>query len=148
MSKDKPHKGEIDATSWHWGIAQTAKASVGGGTSTADVQDLTIVKFVDSATPKLFSACHSSTQLVGADKPVDGKEVGVVLTLFRNDNGKNLEYMIIKLCGKVIVTSVNTGDAGADDMYTETVTFNFSYAVIGYRKSASDGVAEVTLSIA
>jgi len=148
IGKVKVHAGEIDATSWSWGVAQTSKASAGGSTSTPDVSDLTIIKFVDSSTPKLFSACHSATQLVGADKPVDGKPVGVVVTLFRNDNGKNLAYMTIKLCGKVIVSSVTTGDAGADDRYTEIVTFNFTQAVIGYQKTFDGPVAETPLNIA
>jgi len=53
-SQDDQHKGEIDVLSWSWGMQ--AKASLGGGTATgkATVNDLRIVKRVDSASTGLM----------------------------------------------------------------------------------------------
>jgi type VI protein secretion system component Hcp len=109
--------------------------------STADVQDLTITKWVDSATPNLLSNCFAAVKQLTGDK-YQGVDVGAVLTLFKNVNGKPLEFMVIKLMGSVIVSSVSTGEAGENDMYTETVTFNFTKAVVVYTKD--DGKASET----
>jgi type VI secretion system secreted protein Hcp len=117
------------------------KSSAGGGISTADVQDLTITKWVDSATPNLLSNCLAAIKQVTGDK-YQGLDVGAALTLFKNVNGTPLEFMVIKLLDNVIVSSVNTGDAGENDMYTETVTFNFTKAAVVYTKD--DGKASET----
>jgi len=131
----KPHAGEIDCISWHWGVTQTAKASAGGGVSTADVHDLTITKFVDFATPNLIADCHAAVKQKTGDK-AGGADVGAILTLFKNVDGKPLEFMVVKLLGDVIVSSVSTGEAGENDMYTETVTFNFTKAMVTYTTPA------------
>jgi type VI secretion system secreted protein Hcp len=141
MSAPKTHVTEIDCLSWHWGITQASKASAGGGVSTANVQDLTITKWVDSATPNLLSNCLAAIKQVTGDT-YQSLNVGAALTLFKNVNGTPLEFMVIKLLDNVIVSSVNTGDAGEDDMYTETVTFNFTKAVVVYTKD--DGKASET----
>jgi type VI secretion system secreted protein Hcp len=142
ISAPKTHVNEIDCISWHWGISQTSKSSAGGGMSTADVQDLTITKWVDSATPNLLSNCFAAIKQVTGDPPYQGQAVGVVLTLFKNVNGSPVEFMVIKLLDNVIVSSVNTGDAGEGDMYTETVRFKFTKAVVVYTKD--DGKASET----
>jgi type VI protein secretion system component Hcp len=141
LSSPKTHVGEIDCFSWHWGISQTSKSTAGGGMSTADVRDLTVVKWVDSATPNLLSNCFAAVKQVTGEK-YDGQAVGVVLTLFKNLNGVPVEFMVIKLLGNVIVSSVSTGEAGEKDMYTETVAFNFTKAVVVYTKD--DGKASET----
>ena len=141
LSASKTHVNEIDCLSWHWGIRQTSKSTAGGGMSTADVQDLTVTKWVDSATPNLLSNCFSALKQLTGDK-YQGVDVGAVLTLFKNVNGKPLEFMVIKLLGSVIVSSVSTGDAGQNDMYTETVTFNFTKSIVVYTKD--DGKASET----
>jgi type VI protein secretion system component Hcp len=129
LSAAKTHVGEIDCLSWHWGITQTSKSTAGGGMSTADVHDLTIVKCVDRATANLLSDCHTAKKQKTGEQ-VQGMDVGAVLTLFKNVDGKPLEFMVIKLLGSVIVSSVHTGDAGESDMYTETVDFNFTQALV------------------
>ena len=48
-SQDTQHKGEIDVLSWSWGMQ--AKPSLGGGAATgkASINELKILKKVDSA---------------------------------------------------------------------------------------------------
>ena len=53
-SQDDQHKGEIEVVSWSWGMQ--AKPALGGGTATgkATINDLRIVKRVDSASTALM----------------------------------------------------------------------------------------------
>jgi type VI protein secretion system component Hcp len=147
LSDAKIHVNEIDCLSWHWGITQTSKSSTGGGMSTAEVHDLTITKCVDSATPNLFVACHTAAKQVVSGESYQGQPVGAILTLFKNVDGTPVEFLVIKLLGTVIVSSVQTGDAGENDMYTETVTFNFSKAVMVHTKDDGKS-AETPINIA
>ena len=141
LSAAKTHVGEIDCLSWNWGISQTSKATAGGGMSTADVHDLTVVKCVDRATPNLFSDCHTAKKQKTGDQ-AQGMDVGAVLTLFKNVDGKPLEFMVIKLLGNVIVSSIKSGTAGENDMYTETVDFNFTQALVVH--TSDDGKSSET----
>jgi type VI secretion system secreted protein Hcp len=134
----KPHAGEIDVLSWNWGIVQTASAhsGSGGGTGTADVKDLTITKFVDKATPTLLSECFK-----GNAQAAKEKGVGAVLTVFKVTGDDALEFVVIKLMGTVLISSVNTGTPMPNDRYGETVTLNFSKATFEYKLQAADNTA-------
>ncbi|HYZ71955.1 MAG TPA: type VI secretion system tube protein Hcp, partial [Chthoniobacterales bacterium] len=54
-SKDKAHSKQIDVLAWSWGLSNTGSAHVGGGAGSGkvNVQDISITKWVDSASPKL-----------------------------------------------------------------------------------------------
>ncbi len=56
QSATKGHTDEIDVLSWNWGLTQSASAHVatGAGSGSADVRDLTIKKYIDSASPTLI----------------------------------------------------------------------------------------------
>ena len=75
-SQDDQHKGEIDVLSWSWGMV--AKANLGGGTATgkATMNDLRIVKRVDSASTPLMLALRTNEQISKA-----------VLTLRKSSRG-------------------------------------------------------------
>jgi type VI secretion system secreted protein Hcp len=62
-AQDEGHKSEIDVLSWSWGMQ--AKVSLGGGLATgkANVQELKIVKKIDSATTPLMSALRTNEQI-------------------------------------------------------------------------------------
>src|SRR3972149_3644335 len=84
-SVDKTHKGEIEVISWHWGATQTGTthAGPGGGAGKANVQDLTITKYLDSASPILF--LHVAT----------GKVVPEALLTVRQAGGHPPAYLKI-----------------------------------------------------
>ena len=52
-SKISGHEGEIDVLAWSWGMSQTGTMHVGGGggAGKVDVQDISLTKYVDKATP-------------------------------------------------------------------------------------------------
>src|SRR6185503_5261492 len=84
-SVDDKHKGEIDVLSWSWGASQTGSAGIGGGggAGKVQIQDLTITKYIDKASPTLFTMCCS------------GKHLGTANLTVRKAGGTALEYLKI-----------------------------------------------------
>ena len=130
-SVDAKHKGEIEVISWHWGATQTGTthAGPGGGAGKANVQDLTITKYLDSASPILF--LHVAT----------GKVVPEALLTVRKAGGKPLEYVKLKM-KDAIISSVQTGGSGGDERLTETVGINFAEVEYEYVPQKADGTGD------
>ena len=129
------HKDEIDVLAFSWGAsnAGSGHTSTGGGTGKANVQDLSITKYVDKATCDLFKAC------MGGDHFGDA-----VLTVQKvaGSKAKPIPYLVITM-KDVMVTSVSTGGhGGGDDRLTESVTLNFAAVEMKYQKQKPDGTAE------
>src|SRR4051794_7475508 len=97
-SKDKSHSEEIDVLSWSWGMSQsgTAHLGSGGGAGKVNVQDISITKYVDSATCDLMKCCATGKHLK------DGK-----ITV-RKAGENPLEFMTIDL-EEILVAAVTTG---------------------------------------
>jgi type VI secretion system secreted protein Hcp len=139
----KGHVGEIDCLSWSWGMTQSASAHIatGAGTGSADVRDLTITKYVDSASPNLFARCF------------DGHNVGkTILTCIKvGGKGGPIDYVKITMDKNVIVSSVSSGDmemrdGKPTDRFIETVTFNFAKVNFEYTGQKDDQSKGATLS--
>ena len=58
-SQDSKHKGTIDILAWSWGMSQagTFHGGGGGGAGKANFQDLSLTKYVDSASATLLLYC-------------------------------------------------------------------------------------------
>jgi type VI secretion system secreted protein Hcp len=115
-STDDKHKNWIEILSYSFGVAQMASSSAQSATSSgtggrADFQDLSIVKSMDKATPKIFLACAKGETI---------KEVTLELCKAGGDKQKYMEYKL----SDVIISSTSTGGGGGGDP-TESVTFNF-----------------------
>src|SRR4051812_10190148 len=91
-SKDSKHSKEIDVLSWSWGASQSGSmhGGGGGGAGKANVQDISITKYVDKASPNLFKYCSN------------GKHIGEALLTIRKAGEKPLEYLKIKLTDLLI----------------------------------------------
>lgn len=114
-SKDDKHTKEIDVLAWSWGMSQNGSFHVGGGggSGKVSVQDLSITKYIDSASNKLMLACCTGEHIDEA-------------TLYVRKAGKDaLEYIVIKL-EQVMVTHVQMGGSGGEDKLTENITLNFA----------------------
>src|ERR1700712_3747630 len=100
-SSDDKHKGEIDVLSWSWGVVQAGASHGGGGSGAgkAQIRDLSFTKYVDRASPLLFSMCCG------------GKAIAKGLLTVRKAGGKPLEYLKISL-QQAIITSVSLGGEG------------------------------------
>ena len=59
-SQDDKHKGEIEVVSWSWGMQARPRLGSGTATGRATINDLKIVKRVDSASMALMSALRTN----------------------------------------------------------------------------------------
>ncbi len=136
---DSKHKDEINVLAWRFSAVQPGASAVGGrgaGVGKVQMEDITITKHMDCASPKLFEACAKGQHFPN-----------VVLTC-RRAGGKQAEFLNIKMTD-VLVSSYHTG-LGAYDSRTElsqhggsfptdTITLNFSKIVVGYKAQTEGG---------
>ncbi len=119
------HNDEIDVLAWSWGMSQS-----GVGADKVSVQDLTVTKHIDKASPKLYEA------LTG------GEPFPEVILSVRTavDPGEppSLDYLVITL-EEALITSVSAGASSDDDRPRETITLNFAKVKIEYIPQTSDG---------
>ena len=134
---DQVHKGEIDVLSWSWGMAQSGTTHMGGGggSGKVSVQDISLTKYVDKASPKIMMAC------------CNGKQYPEALLTVRKAGENPVEYIKIKM-KDLIITSVTTGGSGGEDRLTENVTLNFAKVSVDYTPQKKDGTADgpITMS--
>jgi type VI secretion system secreted protein Hcp len=118
---DHKHAKEIDVLAWSWGMSQsgTTHNSEGSGAGKVNVQDISITKYVDRATPTIMQ--HIS----------QGKHITEATLVVRKAGEKPLEYITIKMTD-VIITSLSTGGSGGEDRLTENITLNFAKVTYEY----------------
>jgi len=127
-SPDTQHKDEIEVLSWSWGMQ--AKPSLASGTASgkATINDLRIVKRVDSASTALMLALRTNEPIQKA-----------VLTL-RKAGKSAVEYLKITIeNGRVTGLTVDAGDtSGGADIF-EKVSFSFNKIEVEYVPQGKDG---------
>jgi type VI secretion system secreted protein Hcp len=137
-SKDKTHLKQIDVLAWSWGLSNSGSAHVGGGAGSGkvNVQDVSITKWVDSASPKLVLAC------------CEGSHYSQILLTVRKAAGKApLEYVKITL-SEVLIAGISTGGSGGEERLTENVTLNFGKFSMDYTPQQDDGSAGTAINAA
>jgi type VI secretion system secreted protein Hcp len=129
-SRDSKHSKEIDVLAWSWGMSNSGSAHVGGGAGAGkvNVQDLSVTKYVDSASPKLMKACS------------DGSHFDEATLTVRKAGGTPVEYIKIKM-SEVFVTSLSTGGSGGEDRLTENLSLNFAKVNVDYTPQDAKGAA-------
>ncbi len=127
-SVDGKHKDEVDVLAWSWGASQsgTTHTGSGGGAGKVSVQDLSITKYVDKATPVLWKYACTGTHI---------KEAVLVV---RKAGGTPLEYIKITM-QDCLVAAVSTGGSGGEDRLTENLTLNFARFKLEYVPQKEDG---------
>lgn len=127
-SRDKVHKEKIDVLAWSWGVSNSGSAGMGGGAGAgkANVQDLSITKYIDKSSCSLLNAACV------------GKHFPTATLIVRKAGGKPLEYLTITLT-EVLITSVSTGGSGGEDRLTENVSLNFAKVKVDYIEQKADG---------
>lgn len=141
-SRDKKHAEKIDVLAWSWGMSNSGTAHTGGGAGAgkANVQDLSVTKYIDKASPKLQLACLKGTHFDDAE------------LIVRKAGDTPVEYVIMTLT-EVMITSVSTGGSGGEDRLTENVSINFAKVKFEYTEQDAKGAPktpkiEYTFSIA
>ncbi|WP_395344097.1 Hcp family type VI secretion system effector [Ningiella sp. W23] len=127
-SQDKKYKGDIDVLSWSWGMSQQSSSHVasGGGVGKANIQDISITKYVDKSSVTLMEYIAT------------GDHVDKAKLVVRKAGGKPLEYIVIEL-KKVFITSYSTGGSGGEDLLTDSFTLNFAEFKVTYVPQKEDG---------
>jgi type VI secretion system secreted protein Hcp len=135
-SRDKTHKESIDVLAWSWGVSNSGSFHVGGGggAGKANVQDLSVTKYIDKSSPDLMLAC------------CNGKHFDEAKLIVRKAGENPLEYVTITL-SQVLVTAVSTGGSGGEDRLTENVTLNFGKVQVDYKEQAPKGATAATPSM-
>jgi type VI secretion system secreted protein Hcp len=129
-SKDDKHKDEIDIMSFSWGATNQGSTQIGGGggSGKVSVQDLTVTKWGDLATPSLMLAC------------ITGKHFDKATLTLRKAAGDNpLEHLVITM-GEVLITGVSIADsASGDSRVQENVSLNFAKVKYEYTEQSDTG---------
>lgn len=138
-STDDKHAKWIEVLSFSHGVSQppsSVVSSVGGaGSGRVNMQDFSIVKHLDIATPKLAQACCTGQHFPS-----------IVMEICRA-GGDKLTYMVYKM-STVMVSSVRPGGTahGGDEVPLEEVTFNFGKIEWTYTKQDRTGKAAGNVS--
>jgi len=126
-SQDSKHKGEIDVLAWSWGASNAGKAP---GTC---IQDLSLTKYIDSATPALIM------------NGMTGEVAPTAVLVVRKAGDSPLEYLTLTM-KNVTISSYSSGGSGGEDRLTENVTLHFESMTGQYRKQKADGSGEAPLT--
>lgn len=120
-SKDKQHKDKMDILAWSWGLSNSGTAHMGGGAGAGkvSVQNLSVTKYIDTASPPLMLYC------------CNGKHLEYAKLIVRKAGENPLEYITIVMTD-VMVTAVSTGGSGGEDRLTENLTLNFAKVEFSY----------------
>ena len=122
------HEEEIQVLSWNWGMSQagTTHKGTGGGAGKVDVQDMTISKTADTASPNLAMAC------------CNGKHFEEATLTVRKAGESPLDFLTITM-KDVIITSVQEGGASGAEEVDETVALNFAEFKYSYQPQDNTG---------
>lgn len=129
-SMDSQHTDEIAISSWSWGMTQSGTMHVakGGGAGKVNVEDISLTKLVDKASPNLMQHCCKGTQF----------ETATLVCRKASGDGGQLEYVNLEM-KHVIITGVQSGGSEGDDNLYETVNLNFGLYRISYVPQDNDG---------
>jgi len=124
----KKQADQIDVLSWTWGLTQSGSSHMGSGAGTAGVTvgDVSIVKYLDKATPTLIKYCCQGTFFKEAQ-----------LSVYKADGGSGMPYLILTM-KKGLVSGVNSGGVGPGEMLIETISLNFAAFTIEYFPQQDD----------
>jgi len=106
----------------------------GGGAGKVNVQDLSLTKYVDRASPVLWK--HVCT----------GTHIKESVLIVRKAGGKPLEYIKLTMTD-CLVTSLSTGGSGGEDRLTENITLNFSKFKLEYVPQKADGSGDPAIPV-
>lgn len=131
-SSDEGHEGEIDVLAWSWGVSQSGTMHIakGGGAGKVNVQDISLTKWIDSASPNLLQHCAKGSQF----------ETATLTCRRASGDGGQIEYLVIVLTS-VIISSVSCGGSGGEDRFTENLALNFGKFEVTYTPQDNDGSA-------
>lgn len=131
-AQDSVHGEKIDILAWNWSMDQSGTTHMGGGGGggKVDVHNMTLTKYVDTASHDLIKRCCSGEHIA------DGQ-----LIVRKSGGAAPVEYLKIDM-KKVMISSYQTGGSKDGlDRVQETFELNFAYFQVTYTKQEDDGAA-------
>ena len=123
-STSSKHKDEIEVLSFSWGVSQ-AQATGGGGAGKLNIQDLSFVKRLDTASPQLLEAsCR-------------GEHIGFGLLTLAKAGEQQQDYLKIKF-SEVLISSYQTGGSQGGDP-AEQISLSFQNVEVSAAEVNPDG---------
>lgn len=132
-SNHAKHKDEVPILAWSWGVSNSGDLHQGAGASSggkANVQDISVTKYVDTASNALLQACCTGARL---------KKAWLYVT---NATGKQTDFITIELSEGVMINSVSTGGSGGEDRLTENISIHFGKFKYSFQPQKDDGSAD------
>jgi len=119
------HKNEVQILSWSLGASQRSSvAGTGGsGAGKVDMSDISIMKTLDKASPKLLNSITTGTHIKTA-------------TLTAQKSGGKGPYLKIDF-GELFVTSVQF--SASSEIPTESVSFSYNHIKVEYKLQDEGG---------
>src|SRR5690242_10769156 len=126
----------IDVLAWSWGMTNPAMGHTGGGSGTGkvNVQDISVTKYVDAASPTIALKCAT------------GEHIDKARLIVRKAGGTAVEYLVYDL-EQVFVTGMTTGGSGGEDRLTENVSLNFAKITFKYTSQKKDGTKDKEIPV-
>jgi type VI secretion system secreted protein Hcp len=120
-AQDMGYRDTIEVQGWSWGVSQTIQnsPSPAPGTTTGRpiIQNLSVTKWVDKATPKIYEHAFQGKQINGCR-----------LTCCTKKEGKYLEIVL----SNCMLVSVLTGGKNDEDRLAETLAIRFGKVEVSY----------------
>ena len=132
-STSKTHKDEIEVLAFNFEITSPAPTGGGGGVGKPILSDISIVKRIDRASPKLAQTLVTGLHLKSAKLSVEGIAV----------DQSSLDYYTIDL-EDVVITSVAVSGNETDPRPTEVIKLNFNKVTWTYTLLDARGVVKET----
>ena len=130
-AQDENHKDEIDVNDWSWGMQAKTTLSGGGDSPKATLNELSIVKQVDSASTGLMSAMRNNELIKKA-----------VLTV-RKAGGDPHEYFKITIeKGRITSLDVDTSSFVSSGYLSERLSLAFQKISVEYVPQGREGLPQ------
>jgi type VI secretion system secreted protein Hcp len=131
-SIDRRHAGEIEISSFSWGMSQTG-LSAGAGAGKVSVHDISVTKRLDSSTPQLMKSCAT------------GQHIPTGLITVRKAGDKPVEYLKIKLVD-ILISSVQM-QGSSSGTPSDAVALDFEKATFTVYPVSPTGVVGLPVSV-
>ena len=125
-SQDYGQAGCIEVLAWSWGSTHQGS---GSGAGASNFEDLSITKWVDTASPILLGKIATGSQFASAQ------------LIVRKGGSKPVEYYSLKMTN-VIVTSLSAGGSVDENRLTENISLNFAKVELTYIQLYPNGSPE------
>jgi type VI secretion system secreted protein Hcp len=120
-AQDKGYRDTIEVLGWGWGVSQTLQTppspGTGGAAGRPSIQNFSITKCIDKATPKIYELAFQGRQIKECRFTCCKKEGEIFLEI------------VMSNC---VLVSVLTGGKNDEDRITETLLIHFSTVEITY----------------